>query len=182
MTIRRLISFQALLPLGLGSFLLFIVIATTLEQIDAQTELAQAPQPLAKPPEGQTFVGSKECSSCHFDQYLTWRKTKHSKAFEILPAKYHNDASCLKCHATGHGEETGFKSLTATSGLVGASCESCHGPGSKHVEIAKSYGQKKLTEQEQAYVSSTIWLMQEKNVCVECHLTRAHKPHPPYDK
>jgi hypothetical protein len=145
--------------------------------------LAQgAPKPLDKPPAGQTYVGAKECSSCHFDQFLTWRETKHSKGFEILPAKYQEDKSCLKCHATGHGEPTGFESKAKHPGLVGASCESCHGPGSKHAEIAKSYGKKKLAKDEEAYVRSTIHLMQPKNVCVQCHLSRAHKKHPAYDK
>jgi hypothetical protein len=168
-----------LLFLGIGAYALasFAWQST----VTAQT-LAQAPQALEAPPEGQTFVGAKTCASCHFDQFLDWRQTKHSKAFDILPARYKTDQTCLKCHATGLGEETGFKSLAATPDLVGASCESCHGPGSKHSEIAKSFGDKKLTEQEEAYVRSTIHLMQPKNVCVDCHLTRAHQKHPDYVK
>src|SRR4249920_645852 len=71
--------------------------------------LAQGKKPLDKPPAGQTFVGSKECSSCHFDQFLTWRETKHAKGFDVLPAKYQEDKTCLKCHATGHGEAGGFE-------------------------------------------------------------------------
>jgi hypothetical protein len=113
---------------------------------------------------------------------MMWRKTPHAKAFEIMPAKYHTDATCLKCHSTGFGEPTGFKSLQQTPNLVGNGCENCHGPGSKHTEIAKSFGQKKLTEQEQKYVRSTIHRMLPKNVCVDCHLASAHKPHPQYDK
>ena len=144
--------------------------------------LAGTPKPLAEPPKGQKYIGAKQCQACHFDQFLTWRTTKHAKGFEILPEKYQADATCLKCHTTGHGQDTGFKDLATTPGLVGASCESCHGPGSKHSEIAKSFGTKKLNEEEKAYVSSTIHKMQPKNVCVECHLTRAHKKHPPYDK
>lgn len=144
--------------------------------------LAQGLKRLDKPPAGQTYVGSKECSSCHFDQFLTWRETKHAKGFDILPAKYQADKSCLKCHTTGHGEPNGFESKAKTPGLVGASCESCHGPGSKHAEIAKSYGKKKLAKDEEAYVRSTIHLMQPQNVCVQCHLSRAHKKHPPYTK
>ena len=149
---------------------------------DPQTQLAQAPAPLESPPEGQTFAGAKNCSACHFDQYLDWRQTKHAKAFDVMPAKYKTDQSCLKCHVTGLGQEGGFKSLAATPDLVGASCESCHGPGSKHVEIAKSFGDKKLGEAEEKYVRSTIHKMQPKNVCVDCHLTRAHQKHPPYTK
>src|SRR5581483_6426781 len=143
---------------------------------------AQVPKPLDKPPAGQNYVGTRECSSCHFDQFLTWRETKHAKGFDILPAKYQEDKSCLKCHTTGSGEPTGFESKAKTPNLVGASCESCHGPGSKHAEIAKTFGKKKLAKDEEAYVRSTIYLMQPKNVCVTCHLSRAHKKHPEYTK
>lgn len=141
-----------------------------------------AQQPLPQPPAGQTYVGTKECAACHFDQFMIWRSTPHAKAFEIMPEKYRTDVSCLKCHATGVGQPTGFVDVKKTPNLVGNSCENCHGPGSKHTEIAKSFGQKKLTEQEQKYVRSTIWKMQPKNICVECHLATSHKTHPKYDK
>ena len=141
-----------------------------------------AQQPLAEPPEGQTYVGTKDCAACHFEQFMAWRSTPHAKAFDILPAEYRTDSSCLKCHTTGHGVATGFTSLQQTPNLVGNSCEGCHGPGSKHSEVAKAFGQKKLSEQEEAHVRSTIHLMQPKNVCVECHLAASHKQHPDYDK
>ena len=150
--------------------------------LTAERKPLAAQQPLERPPEGQSYVGAKECASCHFDQFLTWRNSPHAKAFDILPTKYRGDASCLKCHTTGHGEPSGFTSLQQTPNLVGNSCEGCHGAGSKHAEVAKSFGKQKLTEQQDKYVRSTIYLMQPKNVCVECHLTRAHKAHPKYDK
>jgi hypothetical protein len=141
-----------------------------------------AQEPLAEPPQGQTYIGSRECASCHFDQFMSWRTTPHAKGFDILPEKYRADANCLKCHTTGHGEAAGFTSLAATPNLVGTSCEACHGPGSKHAEIAKSFGQTRLTDQQSAYVRSTIHRMQPKNVCVECHLAQSHKQHPQFDK
>lgn len=170
---------------ALGAFVLVLLAASLTMQFFGESMprlLGQTPKPLDKPPANQTYVGSKECSSCHFDQFLTWRETKHAKGFDLLPAKYQEDKSCLKCHATGHGEATGFESKAKTPGLVGASCESCHGPGSKHTEIAKTFGKKKLDKAEEAYVRSTIHLMQPKNVCVQCHLSRAHKKHPAYEK
>ena len=133
-------------------------------------------------PAGQTYVGTKECAACHFEQFMAWRQTPHAKAFEIMPAKYQADATCLKCHTTGHGTPTGFKSLQATPNLVGNSCEGCHGPGSKHTELAKSFGQKRLTPQDESQVRDSIYLMLPKNVCVECHLATAHKVHPKFDK
>jgi hypothetical protein len=151
----------------------------------AAAEPAQAgaqKKPLEKPPEGQTFIGTKECASCHLDQYLTWKATKHAKGFDILPAKYREDMSCLKCHATALGEKTGFVNIKTTPNLAGTSCEACHGPGSEHATIAKGFGTKKLDEGEKAYVKSTIFKVQPKNVCVECHIDQTHKKHPPFDK
>lgn len=148
----------------------------------ASSQTGDQKKPLEKPPEGQTFVGTKECASCHLDQYLAWKGTKHAKNFEILPAKYREDKSCLKCHATAHGEKTGFENVKTTPNLAGTSCEACHGPGSKHVAIAKEFGTKKLDDGEKAYVKSTIYKVQPKNVCAECHAAQGHKKHPPYDK
>lgn len=142
---------------------------------------ATAQEPLAEPPADQTYIGTKQCAACHLNQYLAWKKTKHSKAFEILPAKYKTDSTCLKCHTTGHGQPTGYKDAT-TAALEGTSCEACHGPGSKHGEIAKTFAGKKLTDEQEKYVRSTIPLVLPGNACIECHLTKAHKKHPPYDK
>ncbi len=137
--------------------------------------------PLKTPPEDQTYIGTKQCSACHFDQFMTWKQTKHAKAFEILPAKYKEDASCLACHTTGHGTATGYKDATST-GLEGTSCEACHGPGNKHAEIAKEYANKKLSDEESLYVRSTIHKLLPDNSCIKCHQSKGHKPHPPYDK
>jgi hypothetical protein len=157
-----------------------LLIAIAISTLVRETSIAQ--EPLAEPPEGQTYVGTKECAACHFEQFMAWRGTPHAKAFETMPAKYHNDGTCLKCHTTGYGQPTGFKSIKESPNLAGNSCEGCHGAGSKHTEVAKSFGQKKLSEQEEAYVKSTIHLMLPKNVCVECHLATKHQAHPKYDK
>ena len=45
----------------------------------------------------------------------------------------------------------------------------------KHAEIAKTFGKKKLSEDEQKYVKSTIYLMQPKNACVDCHAKPKHR-------
>ena len=95
----------------------------------------------------QTYIGTQKCAACHFEQFTAWKQTKHAKAFEILPAKYRNDAECLKCHSTGFGEPTGFKDATSTS-LAGTTCEACHGPGSKHAEVTKQFAKKKKLSEE----------------------------------
>lgn len=129
------------------------------------------------PPDGQTYIGSKKCSACHFDQFLKWKATPHAKAFDILTDKYQEDEKCLKCHTTGFGHDTGFKSKAATPSLVGISCESCHGPGSKHEEIAKPFADvKKLDPADEKKIRDSIYKMLPKNVCVECHMIQGHHP------
>ena len=137
--------------------------------------------PFEKPPADQTYIGTKQCSACHFDQFMTYRATKHAKSFEILPAKYKTDASCLECHTTGFGTPTGYKDASSV-GLEGTSCEACHGPGSKHAEIAKEYANKKLSDEESTYVKSSIYKLLPDNSCAKCHKSKGHIPHPPFDK
>jgi len=176
--VRNRVSAAVLMALGLFTIVLLSIAGrerTVAQQPEAESAAAQ-------PPEGQTYVGTRECAACHFDQFMAWRQTPHAKAFDQLPAKYRTDTTCLKCHTTGHGEPTGFKSPQETPNLVGNSCEGCHGPGSKHAEVAKAFGQKQLTPQEETQVRSTIHKMLPKNVCVECHLATAHKAHPKFDK
>jgi hypothetical protein len=141
--------------------------------------VAAGPQPAYSadepaPPEGQTYTGSKRCASCHFEQYMSWTKTKHAKAFDLLTSKYETNAECLKCHTTGYGEETGYKTADDKA-LAGVTCETCHGPGSEHEEICQQFGKKKLTEAEEKICNDSIWRMLPKNICVECHGVQGHK-------
>ncbi len=56
----------------------------------------------------QSYLGSDSCFTCHRDQGGSWTDTAHAKAFEVLPEKYRNDSSCLKCHVTAFGEPGGY--------------------------------------------------------------------------
>ncbi|KKK83580.1 hypothetical protein LCGC14_2791940 [marine sediment metagenome] len=126
------------------------------------------------PPKGQEYTGAKECASCHFKQFLNWSKTKHAKSFDLLPEKYQSDEECLACHTTGYGEPSGFIDAKETPALRGTGCEQCHGPGSKHAEIAKEFGKDKLSSEQEKKVRDSIWMMLPRNVCIECHKTQAH--------
>ena len=157
-----------------------LVLALVACGILAQSVRSQPPAepagPAVTPPADQTYVGVKACSSCHFKQYMAWKKTKHSTdAFAKLPAKYKADATCLICHATGFGTATGFKDEATSAALAGTSCEACHGPGSKHVEVAKPFANKKtLTAEETATIRGTIYKVLPQNVCMRCHATQVH--------
>lgn len=169
---------------AVGGCLLAAVVLARAPQAVAQAGAAKGEASAAEPPppEGQTYVGTKRCAACHFDQFLKWKKSGHSKAFDVLTAKYQNDAKCLKCHTVGYGEPTGYKDKTSTPDLIHVSCENCHGPGSKHEEVAKSLSAvKKLSPEQDKAVRDTIWKMLPKNVCVECHMVQGHheSPTPP---
>jgi hypothetical protein len=136
------------------------------------------------PPAGQTYIGVKRCSSCHFKQYMTWKKTKHAKeAWESVPAKYRAAAECLACHTTGYGESTGFKDeASSVPALSGTTCEACHGPGSEHEKVCKQYLNKKLTAEEEKIARDSIYKILPRNVCASCHASKGHMEHPKYDK
>lgn len=126
------------------------------------------------PPEGQTYVGVKDCASCHFEEFVSWQKTGHSRAFDMLTEKYEEDSKCLKCHTTGYGKPSGYQD-GSDADLKGITCEVCHGPGSKHSEICKAFGNKKLSEEEKELAKHSIWEVLPKNVCIECHTRQAHE-------
>lgn len=91
--------------------------------------------------EDGAFVGSDQCQSCHEAEHAWWKDSPHGQAMATLSTPQviaeHPDApadvACVSCHAspTRSGpppsELAGFK----TNESVG--CESCHGPGERHV-------------------------------------------------
>jgi hypothetical protein len=168
--------------LGTTIVVLFITLTVLAIKADSQSPEAKGPEPA--PPAGQTYVGSKACSACHFKQFMSWKKTKHAKdAWEKVPGKYRTTPECLKCHATGYGKPGGFQNLQSTADLTGTTCEACHGPGSEHAKICKAFlGKKTLSPEEEKTARDSIYKIQPNNVCVNCHWAQAHKEHPPYDK
>ncbi|GEM_PF-2158303 len=70
---------------------------------------------------------SEKCKSCHFQQYLKWKRTKHSKAMETLVSlKKEKDFRCVSCHTTRYGKPGGFQSIEATKELANIHCVECH--------------------------------------------------------
>ena len=160
-----------------------LLLAASLSSAQPKEEHLAGPQEPVPPP-NQTYIGTTKCSSCHFAQFTDWRQQqkKHADAFTVLPAQYRTDATCLKCHATGHGEPSGFKTA-ADRHLASVSCEACHGPGSAHAELTKSFANaKQKTPEQEKIARDSIYRMLPQNVCVTCHSTRAHAKHPEYVK
>lgn len=91
-----------------------------------------APRPLLAFGEGKN-VGSDACIECHAEEHAAWKASPHAAAMGTLDAEAAGKAECVRCHATQKQsgppptELDGFH----LEGSVG--CESCHGPGDKHV-------------------------------------------------
>ncbi|MBW2108874.1 MAG: cytochrome C [Deltaproteobacteria bacterium] len=88
----------------------------------------------------KTYVGAKACEECHeeeYEHYEKFAKKAHSYSHIKTMKKGLTEAefrSCFECHTTGYGQPGGFKSEQETPDLKNAGCETCHGPGSVHVE------------------------------------------------
>jgi len=85
------------------------------------------------------YAGSKSCADCHETEYATfskYSKKAHSwKGISKMLPKLEADEqeSCYACHTTGY-KKGGFVSYGQTPELSDVGCETCHGPGKKHVE------------------------------------------------
>ena len=114
-------------------------------------------------PEGATYVGADKCRLCHLEQHKTWKESKHASNFDVLIGAERKNPDCVKCHTTGFGKPGGFVSEEGTPGLKNVGCESCHGPGSAHLETAKkaesSEGEKRDMKIDKV----------PQNACVVCH-------------
>ncbi len=89
---------------------------------------------------GYTDVSSKltVCGNCHVDHQANWEGTAHAHAWENLQASGHANASCEGCHTVGQNGNTvdkpaGF-AVVPDERYHDVQCESCHGPGLKHVQ------------------------------------------------
>jgi hypothetical protein len=81
------------------------------------------------------FVGSASCQSCHPQSHEVWQKSGHAHAFETLKKSGSDaDPHCIKCHTVGFGQPSGYRRPLGVDSLVDVGCESCHGPGSEHLE------------------------------------------------
>jgi hypothetical protein len=105
---------------------------------------------------GGRYVGTSVCGGCHAPALVAWQKSKHAQAWKTLEDAARASSSrrlrqarygwpvtaypdCVGCHVVGYGQVSGFVNPTKTANLTDVGCESCHGPGSAHVE-ARSQG------------------------------------------
>lgn len=88
----------------------------------------------AAPPGTARYVGIEACRDCHEDAYTVWARTPHARAYRTLEDISKNfNLSCVGCHVTGY-RQPGGSEVVQNDGLRDVQCESCHGPGSAHVD------------------------------------------------
>ncbi|MFB3897438.1 MAG: multiheme c-type cytochrome, partial [bacterium] len=103
-----------------------------------RTKLATiSPLPVLVSPGEQEpkFVGASACQSCHQEAYQVWEKSPHANAYTSLKKNMNgNQRECLRCHTLGVGRTDGFIAEDKTPNLAGVQCETCHQPGSFHIQ------------------------------------------------
>jgi len=109
------------------------VIRNTDLLIDHPERLGENAVPGVKPL--ARYVGSDSCLKCHAEEGEKWHASAHSHAFSSLVKKQSEaDPTCIACHTVGFGTESGYRRSFGTKKFTDVGCESCHGPGSEHVE------------------------------------------------
>jgi hypothetical protein len=84
------------------------------------------------------YVGVEKCASCHDEERAFWNTTAHANAYETIERQHKQfNLDCVGCHVTGY-EKPGGSTVTQVGDLKDVQCESCHGPGSRHVADPKN--------------------------------------------
>lgn len=105
--------------------------------VAARQPSAQSPQsPQVSPVINSEYLGAAACKDCHGAHFDAWERTKHSKALSKLTASERAGGKCIKCHVTGTPEMIAAQGDSPS--FPNVQCESCHGPGLRHVEAAKT--------------------------------------------
>ncbi len=86
------------------------------------------------------YVGTPACAGCHPSAAKIWQDSGHAGAMEALMNKKADaDPNCISCHTIGFGSTSGYRREYAGRKLADVGCESCHGPGSLHVEQRQNH-------------------------------------------
>lgn len=87
-----------------------------------------------------SYVGTPVCAGCHAGAAKIWQRSRHAEAMEaLLDKKADADPNCISCHTVGFGSPSGYRREFAGSKLTDVGCESCHGPGSLHVDQRQNH-------------------------------------------
>ncbi len=121
------------------------------------------------------YVGAKKCKFCHKDQYDSWEKTSHAKAWASLSEEEQKQQKCATCHVTGHDDKGEI--------ITGVECEACHGPGSEY-KSPKIMNKKKWAANPEEYEKMAVeagLIYPTEEVCVNCHKKEGNPHFKPFD-
>lgn len=104
------------------------------------------------------FVGSSACAECHRPEMDAWHASGHSHAMKTLVSKgSQRIPKCISCHL---GDVPEDPAAPLDPDVLGLGCETCHGGGARHVELARA-GQN--TASKGALAPAT------REACLRCH-------------
>jgi hypothetical protein len=114
-------------------------LVTAYDKDAAQLNLAWAKaygQDCPKPDKGEAaYAGNESCRDCHAEAFAVWDASKHAHAYDDLARVGKNyRVDCVGCHVVGYQASGGVCRVDKVAGRQDVGCESCHGPGSLHVD------------------------------------------------
>jgi hypothetical protein len=111
---------------------------------EANVAGAKTRPPIAVPAGAATYVGTEACTDCHAEAGEFWKTSRHAGAWETLEkVSKQFDYDCIGCHTTGWNQPGGA-SMAANETLRDVQCETCHGPGSRHVDADEADAKKTI--------------------------------------
>jgi hypothetical protein len=132
------------------------------------------------------YIGAEKCKSCHGaaesgDQYSHWKEMDHAKAYEALASEEakkiaaekgiadpQKSDDCVKCHVTAFGvPEAEIKK--GFDRAQGVQCETCHGPGEKHMKARFAEAAKGAAQGYVEIPADEIIVAPAQDKCLECH-------------
>lgn len=150
----------------------------------------------AEPVSEYRYVGTRKCRSCHGVWYASWQKNAKGSSWNALKPEvntdlkvlvglnpktdYRTDSACLACHSVGFGHSSGYAVPDSDTGKAarraaqreGASCESCHGPGSGFVQVMSDVmNRERPYRQEELHAAGLRRITRE--TCRTCHTMAA---------
>ncbi|NOX55966.1 MAG: hypothetical protein GXP27_16290 [Planctomycetes bacterium] len=146
---------------------------------DLKLAETEAQKLAVQPPGGAKFVGAERCGECHTQAFEVWESTPHSHAFESLihgregetdPIPRIYDPECLACHVVGWKPQDvvpyrgGYVSQEKTPHLKNVQCENCHGPGSRHIQLAEEENLKAARREMRVTLETA-----RQKLCYGCH-------------
>jgi hypothetical protein len=105
------------------------------------------------------YVGAEACKECHQPEYDHWEKTVHAGVHKTDRAASAGPEEMFR-YNTGVDKAGGYPE----PGREGVQCESCHGPGQKHLAEPEARGHDYIVGLGSECASCVV-----EQICRQCH-------------